>query len=742
MNNDPGKDAPGFELFVPLDASAVGGDGQVAEVQVLARTKAGATYAQTVKLSPKQTALAKLQFESKPAAVTLYVGPAGASPEQLQGMQTITRTLSLAQVAKPQLKLPAISIGTYYWRWWLYRCRRFTIRGRVVCPDGSPVPGAKVCASDVDWWWWWSSQQELACTTTNENGEFQMSFFWCCGYLPLWWWRHRQWQLNTSLAAHVVESLRQHPQLAELPEPTPKPDLEVFARLLDQRAQAPQSSQLLAALGNSAALARAPRAANANLPTTIDPSVLDMLRPALLPNLKATPALERLRVWPWFPWHPWWDCSPDIVFKVTQECDGETRVIVDEQLADVRPNIPQDLDVTLVAKDACCIEPVCDPEGECVVISSVCHALLSRVAGNPGALAATPPGYLDSSSLATGPARDRPFGGNIRIDGVFGLGANTDYYAFEWSDDDGVSFSPMPAAAAGGFTRAYWGPKLGTSDPPAFHSVAFNFTNIDGHLVVESRAHFEAQNEPTSWGLTRFWVSNRDLLMYWKTLNNHADGRYHLRIQRYAEDEGSLDLLPILPLCGTEDDNQLVLVVDNRVEGAASGHPATHPCGPGTVHLCTREPDTDILRVLIDGVPVSPCDVIHGQAGKELRIEFYAHDPDGHLADIALTAHWGDSAVKNLLPLGTLIPGSGSPAPVPDALQVGPHYGAAITQGASAPTWHGGVMTLIVPDMSLALPATCAYQLDLRARKRTVVNCGHSLWNHHNRSEYSFTVQY
>lgn len=34
----------------------------------------------------------------------------------------------------------------------------------------------------------------------------------------------------------------------------------------------------------------------------------------------------------------------------------------------------------------------------------------------------------------------------------------------------------------------------------------------------------------------------------------------------------------------------------------------------------------------------------------------------------------------------------------------------------------------------------CRYQLELRAHKRTIVDCGGGLWGHTNYSEYSLTV--
>ena len=80
---------------------------------------------------------------------------ASAPPISLSA--TVNNSARRQQQARQTANLPAIRITPYYWFWWLRWCRTFTIHGRVLCADGSPVPGAVVCAYDVDaWWWWWS----------------------------------------------------------------------------------------------------------------------------------------------------------------------------------------------------------------------------------------------------------------------------------------------------------------------------------------------------------------------------------------------------------------------------------------------------------------------------------------------------------------------------------------------------------------------------------------------------------
>ena len=153
-----------------------------------------------------------------------------------------------------------------------------------------------------------------------------------------------------------------------------------------------------------------------------------------------------------------------------------------------------------------------------------------------------------------------------------------------------------------------------------------------------------------------------------------------------------------LPTCSTETPAELVLRIDNRLGGGgqrpSAGRP-NHPCGSGTVHTCTLEPDTDFLGVRIirpDGTitsdtPVAACGNVPIGEQDVLQVDFFAHDPDGHLAYYTLLATYGRTwratcsrqPSLSLTPLGA--------APVPPAAQVGPTYAAARLAGAAAPTW-------------------------------------------------------
>ncbi len=726
MSKDENK--RGFKLEVPLNASEIEGFKPEQALKVAVQKRDGSMMVETVKLSGKGVGTATFTFKEQPGSMRVIVGPETATDDELKGMQTITRDISARLwLDKDKLKIGPVLISPYYWYWWLRWCRTFTVRGRVICPDGNPVPGAEVCASDVDHWWWWSSRQQVGCATTDANGAFEIKFRWCCGWWPWWWWRQRVWQLEPLLADRIMPVLQRELKLQRLPAPTPKPSPAVFTQLMK-----PEET-----------LTRQPK-------TTINPAALDGLRGKLLDRLPFTPELGRLKLWPWHPWHPWWDCTPDIIFKVTQNCHGSENVIVDESYADTRWNIPQTLNVTLVANEEACCIPGCDddqcPEGDCLLITHACDDPIYTIGGNPGA-AATPAGYRNPGVVAT--YGDRPYAGVVPISGQFGNLTNVDYYEFEWSDDGGASWNAMPVAAAGGFNRVYWGPKVGPGPggPLGFHSEPFNFTTIDGRHVIESREHFEANNNPGTWGGPRYWLGNTNLLMRWLTKNNFADDTYMLRVKSWNRVGDNLINGRILPLCNTQDDNGITLTIDNRVTGAGSGHPTApdHPCDGDTVHTCTTEPDTDIIdvRLVRNGVPlpaIGACGETAVQDGDVLRVDFMAHDPDGHLAYYQLRAHYGESEVVNLLTLGgTLTPLPG--AVVPPAAQVGPNYGAAQAQAAPAtisPTWAGGALRLEV-DANAAFEKSCCYLLRLRAFKRTIANCNDN-YPHRNRSEYSFMV--
>jgi hypothetical protein len=239
-------------------------------------------------------------------------------------------------------------------------------------------------------------------------------------------------------------------------------------------------------------------------------------------------------------------------------------------------------------------------------------------------------------------------------------------------------------------------------------------------------------------------------------LNNFGDGLYYLRVRGWDIDASNHLINPrILKICDSDTDAYVAIRVDNRFVGAGPVDSHGTRCGTGTVHTCTNEPDTAIVAVKIeraDGTEaaVSACGTVTVANDDWLVVDFVAYDPDGHLALFSLQATYDVNLANPLLglPSATLAPSPVAVAGVPAALQVGPTYAAARSAnppplgGAAAPVWNGGVIRLRVratgPDG--AFPYTCCYQLELRAHKRTIVNCDHSLWGHANLSEYSFAI--
>lgn len=728
-----------YHLEVALDASKIEGFKNDQAVKVLAQGPKGPLASTLVKLDEKGHGIAVLGFDKPPGGIRVIVGPHDATDRELTGLQTIAVDVPARRWSGAELKLPPIVIGEYYWWWWFYWCRTFTISGKVVCPDGSsPVVGATVCAFDVDWWWWWSSTQQIACTTTDINGAFTITFKWCCGWWPWWWWETRFWQIDPVLIERIAPVLQRNPELHALAPRNAQPSLADFRALLG---------------------AEAPHLGKGDMP---EPSALISLREPLLRKLPLDAELEKLRIWPWYPWYPWNDCAPDVIFKVTQACTptGAANVIVDETVWQTRYDIPTTLNnVVLVANDkACCLPPpqhCIDPE--CLDLTQACGLTVNTIGGNTNAPAVLPPliGLYDPNGAAT--YSDRPFGANVPISGTVECMGNVDYYEFEWSTNpNALSWNAMPPAANGGFTRQYI--KL---SPLGFPTVAFSPQLISGRHVFETLNHYELAHPGEAWGFNSLWIGNRDQMIDWLTQNfTPGDGIYYLRVRGYDENPpGQLDLNSgrILNLCGTQNPNYIVLQIDNRLVGP--GPNDWHGDNCQSVHFCTNEPDTKIVRITIlpagGGAPVDvqPCGVYQVTWPDQVQIDFIAYDPQGYLGEYTLNNYYGANLARNLLghpSTFTLSPGPAfaGPGPVPAAAQVGQTYLKATTfpQTAVRPSWQGGVIRLVMPATDDpanpgipqgAFPITCCYQMRLDAYKRTIVGCSTVFYN---TSETSFTI--
>ena len=464
---DKGK----FHLEIPLDATGVGelGPEDQQDLRVVVRDATGATRSAVVSLGKARRGSAGFDFETDPGGLSVHVGPASATDEELLQSQTLKLDVSGRLWAKrPQLTLQPILIAPYWWFWWLRWCREFVIRGRVVCPDGDPVPGAEVCAFDVDWWFLWSSTQQVGCATTDINGAFEIRFRWCCGWWPWWWWNQRVWALDEVLGERVQAALAGRPEL-EIGPVGHQPALTALAGLLKDEDIA--TDRPLAAA---------------------DAARLESIRSRLVAKLPASDELTRLHVWPWWPWWPWWDCTPDIIFKVRQACEkGGLTTVVDETVWDTRWDIPSPLDVTLVTNDEACCLPTHDPD-DCFVVDAVCGVPLASVGGNAGA-PATPVGFAYPGAVVAGTATyngDRPFGGAVTISKNPGDMVGVDYIELERYDSGSATWVPLPMGAELGFAREYWDP--GATPPTVFPD--FPVLTLSGHRVWKTRERYEDES--------------------------------------------------------------------------------------------------------------------------------------------------------------------------------------------------------------------------------------------------------
>jgi hypothetical protein len=790
------RDKNDYRLEVPLDASGIKDIKPDSAIKVAAYPVKGPGQEKIAKFDKSGKSEVDFSYEVFPGRLLIVLGPETATTEELRALQTIAfEVLPQQWQGKKVLRLKPILIPLFYWKWWWRWCRNFKITGKVVCPNGTdPVPGATVCAFDVDWWWWWWSKHPVGCATTAADGTFEIDFKHCCGWWPWWWWEHRIWQLNPHLLDRILALLRQDPRFVKLPIPSHNPSLDIFQQLLQWSAAGGRSMQ------PAPPLLRGAKAASGS---TFDPASLDSLREQLLKALPPAPEFAQLKLWPWYPWYPWWDCDADIIFRVTQNCPGKESVIVNETIWDTHWDISTDFDVTLTANDqACCTGTNCTDnschEGICLLPTDICSSNVSFIGGNEGAISASPVGMLNPG-LALQPCgscepwtiyscyADRPFAGSVPIYGVFGDKSDVDYYEFmmyyagDGTPGNGVaaypdpvvppsplpvppipssSYSPLLTPAFGGFDRLH----LVFTPTPHWSYVPFHVqTMSDGatdHYVIESRAHYEKVNGTQLWDSGSF-----DLLGVFNS-ENLADGTYYLQVRCWKlSSSGFLtpypaatigDPNPILPICGTEDPNATppetptpnywVVTINNQLATLGPTDINGLPCGAGTVHLCTGQPETAILQVQIqheDGttIPIGPCDNVCIVKTDQVLIDFVAYDPDGYLAYYTLDVVYGASQINDLLHLASsnLAASPLVPSWTYAAAQRGPDYGHALSQGATSPWWKGGAIRLSANAME-AFPETCAYDLQLYAYKRTITCDDYSFWSQHNISEWSFTI--
>ena len=173
------KKAPrSVELVIPIDTSEIEDRGELKELKALLVESSGETQSGKIKLGDDGKAQAVFKL-ARPRAARVIVGPPDASDEELEGLQTLAVDVPLrVWSGKRKLELSPLIVRPWYWYWWLRWCRTFTIRGRLLCPDGSPVPGAEVCAYDVDRLWWWCSERRRPSAAAAVPARRKPSSWW------------------------------------------------------------------------------------------------------------------------------------------------------------------------------------------------------------------------------------------------------------------------------------------------------------------------------------------------------------------------------------------------------------------------------------------------------------------------------------------------------------------------------------------------------------------------------------
>ncbi len=724
--------------------------------------------------SARQKRLAfEIEFEppflpgaSRPCPVTLLVGP-NVVDRELLAIDTVRQVIDFeavkeratdkAAASRPaearaatkataskttELKLGRIVIDPSIYQCWLFCCRTYTINGRIVCRHwhfdpsqhrwtfcDEPVPGAVVEASDVDRFWWWYWRDVIGTTTTDINGNFHMTFRWCClRWLP---WLRANPSIDPDIAARIQQVLATaQPPIPPI-SPGPDPDPTVFQRMLGGAASLP-----------GAVLAAATQGA-LSLSALQQPST-GMSAEALRAVLPPSAELAALRIWPWWNWS---DCTPDVVFRATQRCGDRVSVIYTETNAQTRWDIPTTLNVTLIANDLACCIPTCrDPEcPECVKLTWVGCTPVDEISADGG-----PPdlrGFARTTATASDPWKDNPFYGSLQIQG--GVGWDVDYFKVQYSRDGGP-WSDLPSPAFGGFTRSYW-------DGTTFVPVAFNPTLKNGQMVIISRHHYEDLNP----GIPRFggqviW-NDYATLFYFDTTQPGLtpDALYQLQFDGFAADAGDNLIAAserILPTCGEDSAERVYLRIDNQAQTHPGPTPPLpckipHACG-GIIHACTVEPDCYIREIWKnEGLPgqecVSACDIARLEPTDTLTIHFSVTCPataqDGHLGGYWMRAEYGaNQAFYLTAPLYVDAAGGVGTLQADPTLETGPSYSQALVQGASRALWYGGDFKVSLRGSDF--PECCAYLLRLWAWKRTTNGCSDPSVTHANQFELSFTV--
>ena len=656
--------------------------------------------------------------------VTIAVGPEASDAADLFRRSTPTVTVRATEVnGRPGHVVQPIVISYPIWEGWLIWCRTFTITGHIYGTDSNPVPGAQVVASNVDWFWWWISTGQVGTAVTDANGFFQITFTWCCGWLPWYWWELRRWMLDPILIEKINPVLAMSPNLRVS---APSSALELAFSTLSPQPLPPRAKSRIERLSNS---------------TSLNPTTIPALRQKLVAALPDIPEFQRLRLWPWYPWAPWFDCDPNIIFRVTQICDGTANVILNESVFQARWDIPTQLNVSLTAN-----EEACTTQTGTNLPSGICFTFIDACGFLPGADQVGPADDPPVVGLADPMGEDRPFTGTVNVDGYFGSGVVADYYGVEYRPaafPNPNTFQPVPLNVLQAFGVNYYDPSLAfpnTIVPVTFGPNPLPLGAGGTAVVYQTLINYQNNNSPGAWvGATpRIWLMpdvQATFSIDSALLNPAEQGAYEFQIVGYTYSGGVLTSLGPTAPCGKagrngfNGDNDLALYFDNPIPSLS-------------------DPVASIDQVTLAGTVLTPCAFVNvpSTGPFSLIVQFTASDPsvtgagvNGFLDNYSLTLQHGVEAPVALISGATTSAIAGLLGAATGVFP-GPTYTLAVAQGASRPNWPGGSMILTINDASSLFPKTCAYELMLSVYKRNIVDCQSGIDEYQAAGYYSFTV--
>jgi hypothetical protein len=352
------------------------------------------------------------------------------------------------------------------------------------------------------------------------------------------------------------------------------------------------------------------------------------------------------------------DRAPDVYFRVSQVIDGAERIIYNENPAtQARHHIPDVLGVKLQTDQGLTFGGPMPlrPYQDLFVFTRVGLIGVDEI-DTVGT------GYAYPAPPATGDNADSPFGATLDIAGFFGQLVNIWRYKIQYSLD-GQNWADV-------------------SDP--LSNTYFEFLAGGGHWVTAAMGPFTEGGQQNVYKLPYVerpgqpWIFP-DLLARWDT-TKVPNGTYTLRILGFAPDPGGDQLVPIT-LQFDPKYSKLKLRIDND---------------PPVVHIDRFTfPDGTVKTV-----DEAACAMVTFGTTGDLKVDFTAFDPNGHLASYVLDANYGH--------------GSTVSPPPPGAHD---NFAAHLAAGS----WNGGSATADydAATYTKVRMRQCAYEFALGAWKRT-----------------------